>query len=280
LDRSKQIGKYTAINGAFNVNSASVDAWRAVLSSLRDRTIYGLKVSGEHSQDIDDTTYETGETPFVRTGKPLADGSEDGPLRWSAFRTLSDKQIETLAKEIVNQIALRGKADSAPSMTLAEFVNRRISSNNLQREVGLLQTAIDATDINKSAYGKDSKTVSAAAIDDVRKKGLKNTAALEGNSAEGAPTVITQGDLMAALAPIATVRGDTFKIRAYGEALDTNGAITARAWCEATVQRVPDYVDPADAPEVALNSLTSQVNRDFGRQFRIVSFKQLSEDEL
>lgn len=282
LNRSKQIGKYTGINGAFNVNSASVDAWRAVLSSLRDRAIYGLKVSGQHLQDIKDATYnKTDETPFVRTGKPLADESETGALRWSAFRTLSDSQIETLAEEIVKQIALRGKADSAPSMTLGEFVNRRISRDTLQREAGLLQTAIDATDINKAAYGNDSKTVSAASINDVRKKGIENTAALDGNSAEGVPTVITQGDLMAALAPIATVRGDTFKIRAYGEALDATGKIiTARAWCEAIVQRVPDYVDPADAPEVALSDLTSQVNKDFGRQFRIVSFKQLSEDEL
>jgi len=97
------------------------------------------------------------------------------------------------------------------------------------------------------------------------------------------PTVITQGDLMAALAPIATVRGDTFKIRAYGEALDATGkVVTARAWCEAVVQRVPDYVDsnPKDTPEVAFSALTSPVNRNFGRQFRIVSFKQLSEDEL
>jgi hypothetical protein len=278
LSRSKQIGKYTAINGAFNVNSASVDAWRAVLSSLRDRAIYGLKLTG---QNLQDATYDTkDETPFVRTGKPLADKSEDGPLRWSAFRTLSDNQIETLAKEIVKQIALRGKEDSAPSMTLAEFVNRRISRDPLQRESGLLQAAIDATDINAEAYNNDSKTVSASSINDVRKKGIENTAALDGNSGEGVPTVITQGDLMAALAPIAMVRGDTFKIRAYGEALDTNGSITARAWCEAIVQRVPDYVDSADAPEVALASLTSQVNKDFGRQFRIVSFKQLSEDEL
>jgi hypothetical protein len=279
LDRSKQVGKYTAINGAFNVNSASVDAWRAVLSSLRDRAIYGLKLTG---QNLQDATYDTkDETPFVRTGKPLADKSETGPLRWSAFRTLSDDQIETLAEEIVKQIALRGKDDSAPSMTLGEFVNRRISNNSLQRKAGLLQTAIDATDINKDAYDDDSKTVSAASINEVRKKGLENSEALDGNSGEGVPTVITQGDLMAALAPIATVRGDTFKIRAYGEALDATGkVITARAWCEAIVQRVPDYVDPADAPEIALSALTSQVNKDFGRQFRIVSFKQLSEDEL
>lgn len=285
--RSKQTGKYVGINGAFNVNSASVDAWRAVLSSLRDRAIYGLKLPNGALQDATkapvDTTYDkTGKTPFVRAGKPLADDTM-ADMRWSAFRTLSDSQIETLAKEIVKQIALRGKADSAPSMTLSEFVNRRISNDDFQRKVGLLQTAIDATDINKDAYHDDSKTVSAGSVNDVRKKGIENSAALDGNSGEGVPTVITQGDLMAALAPIATVRGDTFKIRAYGEALDATGkVVTARAWCEAVVQRVPDYVDsnPKDTPEVAFSALTSPVNRNFGRQFRIVSFKQLSEDEL
>jgi hypothetical protein len=104
---------------------------------------------------------------------------------------------------------------------------------------------------------------------------------MDGNSSEGAPSMLTQGDLMGALAPISTVRGDTFKIRAYGEATATNGTtVTASAWCEAVVQRVPDFVDPADAPETAIASLSSNANKLFGRRFNIVSFRWLSKEEL
>ena len=40
----------------------------------------------------------------------------------------------------------------------------------------------------------------------------------DGTTADGAPGVITQADLLTAIAPVLTARGDTFRIRAYGEA--------------------------------------------------------------
>ena len=52
------------------------------------------------------------------------------------------------------------------------------------------------------------------------------------------------------LGPVLTVRSDTFLVRAYGDAVNPlTGAVGSRAWCEAVVQRVPDYVDPGDPPE-------------------------------
>jgi hypothetical protein len=78
------------------------------------------------------------------------------------------------------------------------------------------------------------------------------------------------------------VRGDTFVIRGYGEAREGNGTgskVTARAWCEVTVQRVPEYVDPAnnsyDAP-----ALLKDINKNFGRRFNIVSFRYLDPREV
>jgi hypothetical protein len=93
--------------------------------------------------------------------------------------------------------------------------------------------------------------------------------------------MLTQGDLMGALASVATVRGDTFKIRAYGEATASDGkTVIARAWCEAIVQRVPDFVDPRDNPGTALASLASNTNKTFGRRFNLVSFRWLKETEI
>jgi hypothetical protein len=203
-------------------------------------------------------------------------------MRWAAFRTLTDDQIRDLAKEIVAQIQERGETDSAPFMTLGEFVNRRIGSNSsLHSTAGLLQTAIDKSEINKTTHQRDSKKLSIASVAAERKTGIVTSSVMDGDSAEGAPTIITQGDLMQGLALIATVRGDTFKIRAYGEALDASGTtVLARTWCEAEVQRTPEFVDTTDAPETEINNLQSQANMTFGRRFMIVSFKYLNEKEL
>jgi hypothetical protein len=85
---------------------------------------------------------------------------------------------------------------------------------------------------------------------------------------------------MRVLGPVATVRGDTFKIRGYGEARSKDGAVLATARCEAVVQRLPRYLDPADPAERPETALESPANRAFGRRFDVVSFRWLSTDEL
>jgi len=53
------------------------------------------------------------------------------------------------------------------------------------------------------------------------------------------PGWLTQGDVLTPLAPVISARSDTFLIRAYGEPdVDTG----AKRYCEAVVQRIPDYV--------------------------------------
>lgn len=285
--RSRQLAKHLAVAGAFNLSSMSVDAWRAVLSSLRDREIKGGKIvdSGATSS-VNDTSYQNGGlTPFVRASTPLADSTEKSTIRWAAYRALNDDQINDLAKSIVLEIGKRGEADKAPAFSLGEFVNRRLGgAGDIHTLAGLLQTAIDnVSSLNKDSVKRDSITggLDAAAIPGVRKAGVVTADVLNGNSCEGAPSMFTQGDIMAALAPIATVRGDTFKIRSYGEATAPDGrTVLARAWCETIVQRVPDYVDVADAAETKPAVLTSRSNIVFGRRFNVVSFRWLNDSEL
>ena len=87
-------------------------------------------------------------------------------------------------------------------------------------------------------------------------------------------------DLLTPLGPALQARSDTFTIRAYGSSTDRNGKVLARAWCEATLQRVPEYLDPADEPETRAPELVSAINRAFGRQFRIVNFRWLNSEEI
>ena len=78
------------------------------------------------------------------------------------------------------------------------------------------------------------------------------------------------------------MRGDTFVIRVCGEARDTADKVTARAYAEAVVQRMPEYVDPVDRP--SLNAYTdataAKANKIFGLRISAVSFRWLSDNNI
>ena len=73
---------------------------------------------------------------------------------------------------------------------------------------------------------------------------------------------------------------DYFRICSMGEATDAQGKVIARQFCEAFVQRVPEYLDPSDLPEIMADDLNSEVNRLLGRRFQLVSFRWLASDEI
>jgi hypothetical protein len=59
--------------------------------------------------------------------------------------------------------------------------------------------------------------------------------------------------------------------------------VAAKVWCEAVVQRVPEYLDanastgnPAETEPASLND----TNKRFGRRFQITSFRWLSPGEI
>ncbi|MCW1926148.1 hypothetical protein OKA05_26555 [Luteolibacter arcticus] len=280
---AKRIGSVLAIQGPFNVNSDSVGAWKAMLASMRDAELKGWTLA-DMSPDK--------KTGFPRFGLPIAgdpDGTPKssgidvaGTLRWAGFRALTDEQIDILAINIVEQIRERGSVDRAPSLSLGEFVNRRLGSGNgLHVLAGLLQTAIDRSKINDKYHALDSKDLGASAPPNpAALTNIANPLAREGKSAEGAPSLLTQGDLLMALAPVITVRGDTFRIRSYGESKAKDGKVEAKAWCEAIVQRTPDYLDSSEEPELKTVQLTKETNIRFGRRFVITSFRWLSPEEV
>ena len=63
-------------------------------------------------------------------------------------------------------------------------------------------------------------------------------------TAANKPGWVMQSDILSPLAPVTSVRSDTFIIRVMGEPKRTNSRkIPAKAWIELTVQRTPDYVN-------------------------------------
>ena len=99
-----------------------------------------------------------------------------------------------------------------------------------------------------------------------------------------------------------TARGDTFTIRAYGDAVDKSGKVMAKAVIEAVVCRTPDFVESASLneqdlggeknratdPVNELNRATaepelqtlSETNKRFGRKFKVLSVRWLNDEEI
>ena len=250
--------------GAFNVNSTSKEAWALFLAS---GTNEALPILDMLTASTTLANAAISSDSAVSRFAPMI-GDEEAPLsnvvgqeRWLKHRRLTPDQIMTLAEKVVDEVKARG-----PFQSVAEFVNRQLVNDSLTGNCGALQTAIENSAINP----------------DIGLSAPKNNSELTGtgtgNTSDGAATQITQADLLNRLAPSLTVRGDTFRIRAYGEVTDFGGQ-TTKAWCEAVVQRQHDFVDdllvrPTDVP--APNS----INEAFGRRFNIVSFRWLSADEV
>lgn len=252
--------------GAFNVNSTSTDAWIAVLSALREASLQ-TSLGAETAETV----------PFPRVRKP-SEGMIDGApvttsqLRWQGYRQLSDDQIKDLASRIVEEVRNRG-----PFLSMSEFVNRRLGSSSDDRSLrGAIQAAIDQAELNAPMVN-DGLVLGAG---NMGAHNFPAPSAAYGPNTIHAPGSLSQGDVLSAIGSHITVRGDTFSIRCYGDATDKKtGKILARAWCEAVVQRVPEFADPADTPETETASL-ERINELFGRRFEILSFRWLASEEV
>lgn len=261
------------VEGMFNVNSTSVEAWRVLLSSLAGEDVVTQGEAG------DENRVEVG------TGVPVAgllvpnDVEAEGkgvvrirdPEGWVGRRVLSEEEIDELAQAIVREVRKRG-----PFLSLADFVNRRVGSESDLTRAGAIQAALDSDDVSiNGAYNGGDRAVPAAVAN-----GLPHPAAEEGAAAFGIPGIVKQADILTPIAPILSARSDTFLVRGYGEALDAEGNVVARAWCEARVERGSEYVTGTTSPEIRPDALRDPVDEKFGRRFHVRSFRWLSQGEI
>ncbi|WP_269537156.1 hypothetical protein [Cerasicoccus fimbriatus] len=263
--------------GSFNVNSTSVEAWKAVLSGLR-----GLAANPTETPNPD-------WTPFARSIRQsglaqavLSESVASKDNTYDGYRALTDDQIDALATNIVAQVKARG-----PFLSLGQFVNRVLTPaadfgdpiSDLSIS-GALQRAIDQTDINEplreaaplSPYKNAKIYVDHSLMPTGTGSGIGRY--------QGAPGWLTQADILESLAPALSARSDTFIIRTYGDVRNPfTNEIEGRAWCEAVVQRIPEYVDDSVRPTV-LPSDAGVENQNYGRRFQIMAIRWLSPDEV
>lgn len=243
------------VDGPFNVNSTSVDAWKTVLASTASAEVPVFKPDRDKLEIMNDTGVS-----FPRC-LPANGGSDAAsvPDRWQGYRSLDSSRIALLATNIVEQVKARG-----PFLSLSDFVNRRLdSSSNPHSQRGALQAAIDASGINTGTS--------------VSPTDFKYPDNAKGHADAGAPGYLLQGDILQTLAPILTARGDTFLVRSYGDAVNPSKPTDppeAKAYCEAIVQRLPEKVDSGE--KIADPDPAGGV----GRRFRIVAFRWIPNDEI
>ena len=148
------------------------------------------------------------------------------PTFYQSIRELTEADVEALSTAIVQQLQKYYENNGHPPLSMADWLNS-----------GLLQDAIDVVPgLNNREDGTDLIPAHT-------------------------PAHISQATLLNALGPFSFVRSDTFRIRAYGAALnESNGEPQSEAYLEAVVQRLPD----------------EQSNRLFGRSFKILNIQWIA----
>jgi len=284
--------------GGFNINSTSEQAWRAVLGG-------GNQLAFD-PQNPDSASSTALNASFPRFTRPNA-GNDPNDV-WKGYRTLDANQIAQLARNIVAEIRARG-----PFVSLADFINRRLTDNTGtagedETFRGTIQASIDGTissavsgqyPANDAAAGtfwsqdslitssgnyiNQSTQYSLGCFGRAQLEGRQNSTATAvapyGDRCSFAPKYITQADILAKIGAGLSARSDTFTIRTYGESVNpSTQAITGSAWCEAVVQRLPGYIEKSvNAWDTPANGSASQT---FGRQFKIISFRWLSPNDI
>ena len=263
------------VEGMFNINSTSVEAWKAVLKNSRNASVPKAVIDPSVSDSWSTVLDSSVTFPFPRTltlGDDTITPGDTGLLMRSPV--FNEAHIDALATAIVEQVRKRG-----PFLSLSEFINRQLSSDDDLALAGAVESALmelaNSGAANPYADIQAAYPQQAGTFTDTFAYPL----AAQGSAVYGYPGWARQADILRSIAPVLSARDDTFKIRAYGNSVDAStGKINAQAWCEVTIQRRAEYVDTTD--QKSLNRPTEPINQLQGRKFEIVSFKWLSPDEV
>ncbi|MBC2602707.1 hypothetical protein [Puniceicoccus vermicola] len=288
--KSHEVAAEFMVEGAFNVNSVSEEAWRALLGSFFGQA----SLDGEFASPIVRILDES-----AVLFDPASDDAQEEPA-YRGYRALTQDQIINLAHQIVEEIKWRRLGRNKPFSSLSGFVNRQpyedaptgVGSNNSFRLRGVLSAALDRADKisadESSELGVDQtrSTINRALQDNLTQTETSNviagftTQAMEGWRSEGLPGWLTQADLLARLGSVLAVRSDTFKIRVYGESRNPlDNRVDGKAWGEATLQRLPNYLNSdADSASSDVDSLTDPVNERFGRRYVLTGFRWMDSN--
>jgi hypothetical protein len=278
LDDYRRSASVLLNQGAFNVNSTSLEAWKAFLGNAKQQALQGL--ASDAPRATDNARFLRAVT---RQDSAPATGNAENPRNWDGFANLNDAQIEKLAKAIIAEnkerfgISVRGERDqttppgarrfgghdktTTPYLGLSEFINRFLCPQTWANRCGALQAAIFRADADEAAGlsdrlygGLSALRLNATSLTNTQTPWIRHPENIEvGNggrvhTALSAPGNLLQSDLLQSLGSALATRSDTFTLRCFGEAILTTGE-TGVAWMEVVVQRTPEFIDRTNPAE-------------------------------
>ncbi len=237
------------VEGGFNIFSSSTEAWKTILKN---------QFKNNSSLQISNGTDNTDTTSNVFSRLPFGSAKIEGQLADSAI-TEPNKRNKLLYRQGVR--ALDSTAGDAQLEALAESIVTEIRSDIASSAPGSLPITSLRDLINAGTLDRAiAKTTINDTIDPL------------------SPGYLRQSDIFSLLGTQMTTRSDTFVIRCYGESTDArSGKAEAKAYCEAVVQRYPDYMNPSNEPS---SNPTESMNLTLGRRFRIIQFRWLQSHEI
>jgi Tfp pilus assembly protein PilX len=301
----RKVAAHTLTKGAFNVNSVSPAAWLSVLGAARGQEL----VTNESGSTVPVAASNGVAIPRRLPNARQRDGVPESDASWNGVATLSEQQLVHLADSLAAEIKGRLQALGHPFFSLADFVNRSPTLSAARAQKGSLQTALDSAPLTAEGANSDWTRTNGSYVPVTPANAQADSrwafrAPTNGVTVVGATasSYLLQSDVLQQIGAALTCRSDTFRLRTYGETLNpVSGKVDGRAWCEAVVQRLPDFVDAKDpalkAADPALTASTlspadqilgnatglaalNTTNRQFGRRFVIVSFRWLSPSDL
>ncbi|AKC81674.1 hypothetical protein IMCC26134_00775 [Verrucomicrobia bacterium IMCC26134] len=275
--QSQNSPEYLLLRDAFNINSTSIAAWRSILGGalptladpaatlVADQDDYvwdgtaGVVQMKANWRYFDGTTDKTEpvRNVFFRLPQTATNigadylslrgdltGNNKTNQRTATYRVglreLTKEQVDGMAGDVVKHLKLLAK----PFASVKEFI-----------DAGILQNAIDS----QVSINEPTLTVPIPKY---------------------SPGYLTQADILQLIGHRLVARSDTFTIRAYGDVVNpVSGAVEARAWVEATVQRTP-VKHPTSATPGNNMKTTGSAAGNFGRQFKVISMRWLGSDEI
>ena len=251
----------------FNINSTSVDAWKAVLSSLRFDDFKHLNWPDETTSNLNtlqlsQVSQKQGsftrfshslEETYQAPASPNKDNIAPSAFYRHGVRHFDSEQFEALAEEIVRLIREKG----TPFKSMEEFLSELSSGNGSLLEQAIRNVLTDP--ITRRQQWRHSWETTGEHKEDETPIDIDHFS----------PGFLTQADIMTAIGPMLAPRSDTFKIRARGECFDDFGKPIGLATLEAVLQRTSEAIDT-----------TVQLDKPTNRKWKLTSMRWLQEDEI
>jgi hypothetical protein len=75
-------------------------------------------------------------------------------------------------------------------------------------------------------------------------------------------------------------RGDTFRLRAVENQVDSSGNVIEQGYCKAIVQRIPDCVNKNENAADGAQENSSRISKQFGCRYKLILFRWLDNDDI